>query len=439
MGQYSFKMPDVGEGIVEVEVNEWMVSVGDRINKDQPIADVMTDKANVEITSPIEGTLISLGCEPGEMLAVGAELILVETTADEENPTDSAEPELPESGEIEVEVAVTIAEAPEISSAETLASQIQQQAEPPDVSNSTATLAKPVFPHEKAAPGKVLASPAVRRRAREAEVDLDKVSTSDSSGRVSHQDLNAHIASMSDLAIGGVRRVRTGITQIPIKGLRRAIAKQMQTSKRHIPHYSYVEEIDLTDLEKLRRHLNDNRGDNQSRLTILPFLMLAMVRAVSRFPECNAQFDEEKDLVTQYNGVHIGMATMTDTGLKVPVLRHVEAMDIWQCASEVRRLADTARDNTIARADLSGSTITLTSLGSLGGIASTPVINHPEVAIIGVNRAEDRVVVRDGEMVVRHMMNLSSSFDHRIVDGFTGASMIQHMKSLLEHPATLFM
>lgn len=430
MSQYSFKMPDVGEGIVEVEVNEWMVTVGDTVDVDQPIADVMTDKANVEITTPVAGTILKTGCESGDALAVGAELILIETTTDTKTDAKVSEPE--------PSVPTQSSEPPETKANPELdaekESEVTTTAPKIEVNKN-----KPVFEYETPAPGKVLASPAVRRRAREAEVQLNDVSTADSSGRISHQDLNAHIATLGELAIGGVRKVRTGITQVPIKGLRRVIAKQMQTSKRSIPHYSYVEEIDLTDLEKLRQHLNTNRAENQAKLTLLPFLMLAMVRATQKFPECNAHYDESKSLLTQYNAVHIGMATMTDDGLKVPVLRHVEAMDIWQCATEIKRLAEVARNNTIALAELSGSTITLTSLGHLGGIASTPIINQPEVGIIGVNRAEERVMVRGGDMQIRYMMNLSSSFDHRIVDGFTGASMVQHMKSLMENPATLFM
>ncbi|HBR99366.1 MAG TPA: branched-chain alpha-keto acid dehydrogenase subunit E2 [Gammaproteobacteria bacterium] len=433
MAYYSFTLPDVGEGIVEVEVSDWMVAVGDVISQDQPIAEVMTDKATVEITSPVAGNVVSIAGEAGTMLAVGAELVGIETAGDD-SPTASpatAEPEPPRPAEATPPPAAGVDHSSDADSGVPVA----EPQTPPD---TTETTPPSVFSHERPAAGKVLASPAVRRRAREAEIDLHKVATSDSSGRVGHQDLNAHIASLGELAIGGVRKVRTGTTQIPLKGLRRIIAKQMETSKRNIPHYSYVEEIDLTDLERLRNHLNANRSDTQSHLTLLPFFMLAMVRTTRLFPQCNAHYDEDSSTLKQYNAVHLGMATMTDDGLKVPVLRHVEAMDVWQCAAEIKRLADAARDNSIALAELSGSTMTLTSLGSLGGIASTPIINHPEVSIIGINRAEERVMVRDGQTVIRYMMNLSASFDHRIVDGHTGASMVQHMKSLIEYPATLF-
>ncbi len=446
MANYSFKLPDVGEGIVEVELTQWMISEGEEIAIDQAIADVMTDKANVEITSPVAGKILNVACEAGDILAVGAELILVELTndstqADGENPADSkSEP-----------VENTLISAACVANmSETSESPVEPAAPPPTPAPSSKTEAtKPpnVTPKtnvniptaNRENQGKALASPAVRRRAREAEVELDSIASSDSNGRITHQDLDAHVASMGQLAIGGIRKVRTGTKSIAIKGLRRVIAKKMQTAKRSIPHYSYVEEIDLTELESLRAHLNANRSENHTKLTPLPFLMLAMVRAVRKFPECNAHFDDNSNIVTQYDGVHIGMATMTDEGLKVPVLHHVEAMDIWHCASEIKRLAAAARENNIALAELSGSTITLTSLGAMGGIASTPIINHPEVSIIGVNKALERVVVRDGEMEIRTMMNLSSSFDHRIVDGYAGATLVQEIKSLLEHPATLFM
>ncbi len=434
MAQYSFKMPDVGEGIVEVEINQWRVSAGDTIDIDQPVADVMTDKANVEVTSPVKGKVLKIACSAGEMLAVGAELVLIERengrepdTAEPESESDVDSAEKPVPAEPENEGQTEPAEKSQESTAEGALTQ------------SVVNTVKPVSIPTRAAGQTLMASPAVRRRAREAEVDLSKVPTTDSSGRITHQDLNAHIATLGELAIGGVRNVRTAIHQVPLKGLRRVIAKKMHLSKRSIPHYSYVEEVDMTDLEKLRKHLNKNRSENQRRLTLLPFLMLAMVRAARKFPECNAHFDDGDNVLTQYDGVHIGMATMTGEGLKVPVVRHVEAMDIWHCASEISRLSDSARDNSIPLAELSGSTITLTSLGTLGGLASTPIINHPEVSIVGVNKAQDKVVVRDGDMTIRYMMNLSSSFDHRIVDGHTGASFIQHMRSLLEHPATLFM
>ncbi|MCB1757645.1 MAG: 2-oxo acid dehydrogenase subunit E2 [Gammaproteobacteria bacterium] len=432
MTNYSFKMPDVGEGIVEVEISEWKVAEGEPIEVDQPVADVMTDKANVEITSPVAGRVLGLACKAGDMLAVGSELVLIETDAGDgkTEPEAEIEPAQAEKPQSPVKPPQAADTPPETGS-QTPAAGIGDQ---PPARPSTITAA-PI----RQQGGKPLASPAVRRRAREADVELDDIVSSDSSGRITHQDLDAHIASLGQLAIGGFRKVRTGIKQIPLKGLRRLIARNMQLSKQSIPHFSYVEEIDMTDLEKLRQHLNANRGANQSKLTLLPFLMLAMARVIRKYPQCNAHFDDEKNLLTQHEGIHIGVATMTDEGLKVPVVHHVEAMDIWHCAAEIQRLSAAARDNTVALAELSGSTITLTSLGTLGGLVSTPIINHPEVSIIGVNKAQQRVMVINGEMQIRYMMNLSSSFDHRIIDGHTGASFVQQMKALLEHPATLFM
>lgn len=436
MANYSFKMPDVGEGIVEVEISEWKVAEGDSIDVDQPVADVMTDKANVEITSPVAGKILRKACEAGDMLAVGSELILIQPSGEIGESEPVAAPDVstqavdrpaltkPSVTSVETEKAFPSTDTPRSESATT---------KPSPAKPSPAVLPK------RGKGGKSLASPAVRRRAREADVELDKIPTSDSSGRVTHQDLDAHIASMGQLSIGGFRKVRTGIKQVPLKGLRRIIAKKMQLSKQTIPHFSYVEEVDMTDLEKLRRHLNENRGTNQGKLTLLPFIMLAMARVIRKYPQCNAHFDDEKNILTQHEGIHIGVAAMTDEGLKVPVVHHVEAMDIWHCASEIHRLSSAARDNSVALAELSGSTITLTSLGALGGLVSTPIINHPEVSIIGVNKAQQRVMLIDGQMQVRYMMNLSSSFDHRIVDGHTGASFIQQIKALLEHPATLFM
>ena len=432
MAEWKYRMPDVGEGIVEVEVIGWTVGVGDVVEVDQPVADVMTDKANVEITSPVAGVVASLGASEGEMLRVGDTLLVLQTGDQPEALASKDEPAPPEEPPAPTEPPRAASSAP-AEDADATGVPARTQTPPPVTPKPAA--ARPELNNPS---GKPLASPAVRRRAREAGVALDEVGHKDALGRVTHQALDAHVAGLNRLAIGGLRQVRTGTKKIPLRGLRRITARRMQESKQRIPHFSYVESLDLTELESLRQHLNAHRSEQQSKLTLLPFLMLAMVRALGRFPECNAHFDEENEEITRFDGVHIGMATQTPDGLKVPVLRHVEVMDIWHCAAEIARLAEQARDNSIARADLSGSTITLTSLGPLGGIASTPVINPPEVSIIGVNRAEERVVVRDGQMVIRYCMNLSASFDHRIVDGHTAASMIQAIRQLLEQPATLF-
>lgn len=406
----------MGEGIVEVELISWHIAVGDEVVEDQPIADVMTDKANVELTSPVSGRVARLGCASEEMVAVGAELVLFDIEGDS-NPTETA---------------TAVAEVP-----------AAEKAGISEVVTATPAPPVPVIQHESvAAPltsapsgGKALASPAVRRRALDLGIDLFRLHGSGPAGRVTHDDLDRFQTSP---AVAGMQP-RTGSEQIKVSGLRRVIAQKMQTSKRTIPHFTYVEEIDLTELESLRTHLNTNRSGSQPKLTLLPFLMRALVRVLEHFPEINATFDDEAGVVTRYAGIHIGIATQTDQGLKVPVVRHAESYDIWGNAAELQRLAKAARDNSATAEELSGSTITITSLGKLGGIVSTPVLNKPEVAIIGINKAEERVMVRDGQMVIRRMMNLSSSFDHRIVDGYVAAEMIQAMKSILEHPAMLFM
>jgi len=398
MTQFSFKTPDVGEGIVEVELIAWHIAVGDRVSEDQPIADVMTDKANVELSSPVAGQVLKLAGKVGDRVAVGAELVLFETDLDRASP-------IPAPAESSVE--------PE-----------------PPVSAAPPTIASPSIPRSRP-----LASPAVRRRALDAEIDLGRVPGSGPGGRISHDDLDAFLA----LPQAGLSAARTATERIKVTGLRRLIAERLQTAKRTIPHYSYVEEIDITELEELRAHLNGNRGPQQPRLTLLPFLIQALVRTLPHYPEVNATFDDQAGIVTRYTGVHVGIATHTDQGLKVPVMRHAESRTLWGNATLLQRLTEAARDNSIGATELSGSSITVSSLGRLGGIAATPILNKPEVAIIGVNKAQQRVVVRAGQTVIRTMMNLSSSFDHRIVDGHVAAAFIQAVKGLLEHPATLFM
>ena len=421
MGHYSFKTPDVGEGIVEVELIDWHIAVGDEVTEDQALADVMTDKANVELSSPVAGRVLKLACPAGEMVAVGSELVLFEVAGpgneDEVAPESST-------GEGTAETVAPPAGTPS-----------PQAPPPPPAASPRATAPAPHPAPAIASRGKVLASPAVRRQALDAGIDLARVPGNGPAGRITHADLDAYIATPAT----ATPRARSATEQFKVTGLRRVIAQKMQASKRTIPHFSYVEEIELDALEALRNHLNTNRAPDQPKLTLLPFLMVALVRAVERFPQANATFDDEAGVVTRYAGVHIGIATQTDQGLKVPVVHHAESCDLWANAAELQRVAEAARDNTATTAELSGSTITITSLGKLGGIVSTPVLNKPEVAIIGVNKAEDRVVARDGRMAIRRMMNLSSSFDHRIVDGYVAAELIQAIKAMLERPALLFL
>jgi len=420
MGTHVIKMPDIGEGIAQVELVEWFVKVGDVIAEDQVVADVMTDKATVEIPSPVSGKVLALGGQPGEVMAVGSELIRIEVEGSGNHvDTPQAKPAEP------APAAVQAAARPE--------PRVEPQ---PQVAETHA--AAPIVPRE--AHDKPLASPAVRKRALDAGIELRYVHGSGPAGRILHEDLDAFISkpqSSAGQAPGGYGR-RTDSEQVPVIGLRRKIAQRMQDAKRRVAHFSYVEEIDVTALEALRQQLNAKYGDSRGKLTLLPFLVRAMVVALRDFPQINATYDDEAQVITRHGAVHVGIATQGDNGLMVPVLRHAEAGSLWSNASEIARVAHAARSNKASREELSGSTITLTSLGALGGIVSTPVVNTPEVAIVGVNRMVERPVVIDGQIVVRKMMNLSSSFDHRVVDGMDAALFIQAVRGLLEQPACLF-
>ena len=421
MGTFAFKLPDIGEGVVEGEVVEWMVSVGDTVKEDDPILSVMTDKATVEIPSPTDGVVKSLVGEPGTILAVGQVCIEFETDGEgtpvEEAPVE--EPEAPEPTPVE--------EKPEPVS------------EPE--SKAVTTPAPAPTPVVVAAPGaRPLASPAVRQRARESGIDLASVSGSGPAGRITHADLDSWKDAGSPVAAAGPSRTaKTGTTEVPVIGLRRKISESMTASYTTIPHFSYFEEVDITHLDELRVHLNSTKTEGQPKLTYLPFIMQALVKALGENPVCNALFDDEKGVVTRHDAVHLGIATQTDRGLYVPVVKHVEAQDVWQSASEMQRVSQAARDGTAGLDELTGSTFTITSLGRMGGLGATPIINKPEVGILGVHNAVDTPVVRNGQIVVRKMLRLSSSWDHRVVDGWDGAMLVQRLKTLLENPATIFM
>ncbi|HJU20052.1 MAG TPA: dihydrolipoamide acetyltransferase family protein [Stellaceae bacterium] len=417
MGRYLVKLPDVGEGTTEAEIVAWHVAPGQEIREDDPLVDVMTDKATVEIPTPVAGTVVTLHGAVGDKRPVGSELVLLDV-AGQGNVAESTVPPVPEAAPAKTMAAAARTAGPEL-------------VEGPPASQPAAVTAAP---HRT---GKPLASPAVRRRAWDLGIALQFVPGTGPGGRITRQDLDAYAAASARPG-GPAPGMQPDETEpIPITGLRRAIAEHMQGAKRHIPHFSYIEEVDVSALEDLRGALN-TRHDDRGHLTLLPFLMRAIVRAVADQPDLNARFDDEAGILHRHRAVHIGVATQTGNGLLVPVVRHAEALDLWQSAAELRRLADAARAGKAARAELSGSTITITSLGALGGLAATPVINHPEVAIVGVNRIAERPVVRDGQIVVRKMMNLSSSFDHRIVDGWAAASFIQRLKRDLEQPALLF-
>jgi 2-oxoisovalerate dehydrogenase E2 component (dihydrolipoyl transacylase) len=431
MGIRVIKLPDVGEGVAEAELVEWHVEIGQSVLEDQLLAAVMTDKATVEIPSPVAGTVLALGGEVGGVIAVGAELVRLEVAGE---------------GDREVAAAPREAAKPEpVAASAPPPAPVQAAAPAPASSPEPAKPAKPLPPMARPSAGpprpageKPIASPAVRRRARDAGVDLRQVHGSGPAGRINHDDLDAFLRGSSQAATGPARAANTEVETVKVIGLRRRIAQAMAESKRRIAHFSYVEEVDVTALEELRATLNAQNRQDRPRLTLMPFLMQAVVRAVADFPEMNAHFDDEAETIERYGGVHIGIATQTPSGLMVPVVRHCEARGLWDFASEVSRLAEAAREGRATRDELAGSTITITSLGALGGIVSTPVINRPEVAIIGINKEAVRPMWQGGQFVPRTMMNLSSSFDHRVIDGYVAARFVQRIKGLIEAPATLF-
>ncbi len=448
MERFVFKLPDVGEGIAEAEIVGWHVAVGASVAEDDPLVDVMTDKATVEIPSPKAGRVAAFTGGPGDKIRVGAELLVLDIDRD---AASTAAPASPAAGDKADHKADDPSGAAPSSSGEAPA----RVASPPQATRPTGSADKPRVaapaprPDPAAPPaaagsggGKPLASPAVRRRAYERGVTLQFVPGHGPAGRIDHADLDAYLASGGPGAVAAGppagRPRRQGVEEIKIIGLRRRIAERMQESKRRIPHYSYVEELDVTELEALRAHLNGKHGVDRPRLTLLPFLVRALACAVPRFPQVNALFDDETGVLSRHAALHVGIATQTPQGLMVPVVRHAEALDLWQVAADIARLAGATRDGTATRDELGGSTLTITSLGPIGGIVTTPVINIPEVAIVGVNRIVERPVVIGGQIVVRKMMNLSSSFDHRVVDGWDAAQFVQALKALLEQPATLF-
>jgi 2-oxoisovalerate dehydrogenase E2 component (dihydrolipoyl transacylase) len=427
MGLYSFKLPDVGEGIAESEIAAWRVKVGESISEDQPLVDMLTEKAAVEIPSPVNGVVVELRGQEGDKVAVGSVLVIIDTQAG-------------------------------VSAAEVAPAAVAVAAP------SAAVAAKAVRPHDGSAPR---TSPAVRKLARELGIDLYSVAGSGPRGRILRDDVQAatsggnnkipFLPSSAEGAYRGTEREAVSldtpqaatreergavqedaVEAVRIIGMRRKIAEAMQRSKQRIPHFSYVEEVDVTELEALRVHLNELHGKTRGKLTVLPFLMRALVKLRPRFPQVNANYDDEAGVLYRHKSLHVGIAAQTPQGLVVPVVHRAETLDLWRAAGEIRRLAEAARSGKAKREELSGSTITITSLGAMGGIASTPVINAPEVAIVGINKMVARPMIRDGAIVPRLMMNLSSSFDHRIVDGYDAAEFIQAIKALLEHPATLF-
>lgn len=429
MANFTFKMPDVGEGVAEAEVVEWHVKVGDRVEEDQHLVDVMTDKATIDIESPVAGVVTALAGEVGDTIAIGSMLLVIEVEGEGEATAEEAEAA---AGQIEDDMS----DADEADEAPAAEPALAEPVEPPSFTSE-----------EKSSPStslartehKVLASPAVRQRARDLGINLAEVKPAED-GRVRHADLDAFLAYNAGSGFGAVGKARSDEI-IKVIGLRKRIAQNMAAAKRHIPHFTYVEECDVTDLETLRAQLNESRGD-RPKLTMLPLLITAICKMVPQFPMINARYDDEAGVVTRFGSVHLGMAAQTDAGLMVPVIRDAQAMNLWQLAREIGRLAEAARSGKATSEELSGSTLTVTSLGPLGGVATTPVINRPEVAIIGPNRIVERpMFVSDGmggeRIAKRKLMNISISCDHRVVDGHDAASFVQGIKRLIETPALL--
>ncbi len=438
MGEHLIKMPDVGEGIAEAELVEWHVKVGDLVREDAVLAAVMTDKATVEIPSPVDGEILWLGAEIGDVVAIGSPLIRlkVEGEAGASSESSSAEkasgsPARTEEIEAQADGAVKVPEAIVERQAKSAPPQPTEKPQAPPAKVHRA-------PVTRAEGEKPVASPAVRLRAREAGVDLRQVSGSGPAGRITHEDLDAFFTHGRQSAKAPGLSQNTSVEHIKVIGLRRKIAEKMAIAKSRIPHITYVEEVDVTALEDLRAGLNASKRADRPKLTLLPFLMRAMVKAIAEQPHLNAIYDDDAGVVHQHGGVHIGIATQTGSGLMVPVVKHAEARDLWECAAELNRLAEAAKSGLASREELSGSTITITSLGAMGGIVTTPVINYPEVAIIGVNKMVVRPVWDGSTFIPRKMMNLSSSFDHRIIDGWDAAVFVQRIKALLETPAMIF-
>ena len=445
MAEHVIRLPDVGEGIAEAELVEWHVKVGDLVRADTTLAAVMTDKATVEIPSPVDGEIIWLGAEIGDKVAVGSDLIRLKIPGNQDAASE-AQPPVPrplsrEAGE--GGVGVQPPSVTEVAKPRT-ADNDGPSTTPAALPTPAARRAQPTTPtpplRAMSRPGAVrpIASPAVRLRAREAGIDLRQVPGTGPAGRITHEDLDAFAARDPRVARSQALQLKSSVEVVKVTGLRRRIAERMAVAHARIPHITYVEEVDVTALEELRETLNRRKRKEQPRLTLLPFLMRAVVSAVAKQPRLNALFDDEAGVIHQHAAVHIGVAAQTSAGLLVPVVRHVESLDLWHCAAEVARLAEAARTGSAAREELSGSTITITSLGAMGGVVSTPIINHPEVAIVGVNKIMLRPVWDGSGFVPRKMMNLSSSFDHRVIDGWDAATFVQHIKELLESPTLIF-
>ena len=447
MARFTFKLPDIGEGIAEAEIVAWHVAIGDRVEEDQNIADMMTDKATVEMESPVAGTIVSLAGEVGDQVPIGSALVIIETDADAEADEVEAAPPSAEQTEVAEQYeaenpGVEEAEAagmttPARSGTASATPAVSAPAQAPQGSERGATAPSPALEDKEDPLRPILASPAVRARAKDLGVDLSQVKPAEGD-RIRHADLDAFLrySGGQGYAAPGASRARED-EQVRVIGMRRKIAENMAASKRAIPHFTYVDEIDVTELERVRADLNANRG-GRPKLTVLTFIIVAICRTLPDFPMINARYDDEAGVVTRSGRVHLGMAAQTDAGLTVPVIRDAQDKNVWQLATEIGRLAEAARTNKLTQAELAGGTITVTSLGPLGGIGTTPVMNRPQVAIIGPNKIVERSVF-DGDDIRRaKLMNMSISCDHRVVDGWDAASYVQALRKLLETPVLLF-
>ncbi len=428
MGERTIKLPDVGEGIAEAELVEWHVKTGDLVREDDLLATVMTDKAAVEIPSPFEGEVTWVGAAIGDTVPIGSALVKLKVLGEDDavsETRDGAPAEKPAASSVPAKPKKTVA-LPTSSTAEPVVP-------PASTGRSVATPAARRTPGEKP-----LASPAVRLKAQEAGIDLRQVHGTGPAGRITHEDIDAFLLRGPTPIHGPGLIPKTAITDVKVVGLRRRIAEKMSLSKSRIPHITIIEEINVSPLEDLRATLNKTPAPERPKLTLLPFLICAVVKALAEQPALNALYDDDASVIHQHAGIHIGIATQTPSGLVVPVVKHAEARDLWGCGIELNRLAQRAREGTATRDELTGSTITITSLGALGGLATTPVINYPEVAIVGVNKMAIRPVWDGANFVPRKMMNLSCSFDHRVIDGWDAAVFVQRLKQLLENPAAIF-
>jgi 2-oxoisovalerate dehydrogenase E2 component (dihydrolipoyl transacylase) len=434
MVEHVIRLPDVGEGIAEAELVEWHVKLGDFVRTDTTVAAVMTDKATVEIPSPVDGEISWLGAEVGDKVAVGSALVRLKIPG-EPDTASTAQPQPRFAAEAAKPTPAPMPRAADHQDRDTTAfmspTPALRSAQPPEPRPAPPATAR-------AGAARSVASPAVRLRAREAGIDLRQVPGTGPAGRITHEDLDAFATRDPRVIRSQALQPKSAVEDVKMIGLRRRIAEQMAVAHARIPHITYVEEVDVTALEELRETLNRRKREEQPRLTLLPFLMRAMVSAIAKQPRLNSLFDDEAGVIHQHAGVHIGIAAQTSAGLMVPVVRHVESLDLWECAADVARLAEAARTGTATREELSGSTITITSLGAMGGVVSTPIINYPEVAIVGVNKIMVRPVWDGSGFIPRKIMNLSSSFDHRVIDGWDAATFVQYIKALLETPTLIF-